>query len=160
MVRERKKKRGERRASTKFLWHRQRHFFLRKMGVGECVLRTIIAIRVLILRLVLLRRTAARGGTFGPPKSTQKPDGALPLYPGTPNQTRRPSTARSLNVGAWQGCVPNGIRRALPRRPFTLSRFRDSGVPCATALSADSPRPVRARTKALVPRPQGGLTER
>ena len=51
------------------------------------VVRTILAIRVLILRLILLRRTL-RGGTFGPPKSTQKPDGALPLYPGTPNQKR------------------------------------------------------------------------
>ena len=50
-------------------------------------LRTILAIRVLILRSFPVFRTL-RGGTFGPPKSTQKPDGALPLYPGTPNQTR------------------------------------------------------------------------
>jgi len=51
------------------------------------VLRTIIAIRVLILRSFPVFRTL-RGGTFGPPKSTQKPDGALPLYPGTPNRAR------------------------------------------------------------------------
>ena len=36
-----------------------------------------------------------------------------------------------------------------------LSMFRGSGVPSDTAPSADSPRPVRARTKALVPRPWG-----
>ena len=67
------------------------------------VVRTILAIRVLILRSFPVFRTAARGGTFGLPKSTQKPDGALPLYPGTPNQKRRPSTARSLNIDRVAG---------------------------------------------------------
>ena len=47
----------------------------------------MLAIRILVLRLNNGFRTL-RGGTFGPPKSTQKPDGALPLYPGAPNQKR------------------------------------------------------------------------
>jgi len=42
--------------------------------------------------------------------------------------------------------------RALPRCPATLSMFRESGMPNGTAFSADSPRPVRARTKAPVHR--------
>ena len=36
--------------------------------------------------------------------------------------------------------------------PATLSRFRELCMPCAAALSADSPRPVRARTKSFVSR--------
>ena len=48
------------------------------------VVRTILAIRVLILRLMLLRRTL-RGGTFGPPKSAQKPArGPAPMCPRHP----------------------------------------------------------------------------
>jgi len=112
------------------------------------------------LRTMQFFRTAARGGTFGPPKSTQKPDGALPLYPGTPNHARRPSTARSLNIEACHGRVLNGIRQVLPHRPFALSRFREPCIPNAAKPSAGSPRPAPAGAKSLVPRPLGGLTER
>ena len=44
-------------------------------------LRTMLAIRILILRSFPVFRTL-RGGTFGPPKSTQKPArGPAPMCP-------------------------------------------------------------------------------
>ena len=43
-----------------------------------------------------------------------------------------------------------------PPRPATLSMFRGLGIPCAVALSADSPRPAPVCARILVPRPRGG----
>ena len=56
--------------------------------------------------------------------------------------------------------VRRAVRQHLPdavgqHAAALLSMFRGSGVPSDTAPSADSPRPVRARTKFLVPRPWG-----
>jgi len=119
------------RSPARFLWYRQRHLsFQRKVGLREhlqqeiSVLRTIIAIRVLVLRPVLLRRTAARGGTFDRTK-VPKARWGVANAPQTP-------VARSLGAKTC-GFLPCRGRQypSFPcgRRRILCVRAQDGGCP-------------------------------
>ena len=119
-------------------------------------LRTTLAIRVLILRLVLLRRTAARGGTFGPPKSTQKPDGALPLCPRHPEPdavTLDCSITERWSVAGLCAKRYQADAAAPPFHPVKVQGFRFALR--HRAFRGQSPSRAPWAQKALVPRPQG-----
>ena len=83
------------------------------------------------------------------------PEVARPLSARRPAADRRDGRVASASCfGVVRRCG-NACPLPLPPSPATLSRFRESGIPSGTALAADSPRPVRARTKTPVPRPWG-----
>ena len=77
----------------------------------------------------------------------QRAAGALPHYF---------QTAGSAAAPACLCSPPSHGTQFYHANPATLSMFRESGVPCAAHFPADSPRPVRAGAKSLVPRPPQG----
>ena len=100
-------------------------WILPKAKDGGIVPRTMLAKRAPVLRLLLVSVTAARGGTFGPPKSTQKPArGAAPC----PRHPEPDAATPDCSITEHCCVLGSGAKRGGPQAPFFCHPERPKGL--------------------------------